>query len=96
VDPYDQDLIDFALMVDMGFFTLTESHYQMTIPHGLGLQGVKKAHLKLAETKDAEWIHPERHLVLIAHEKLKEVRRQLVAMSRSDRARRRLDLLPAK
>jgi hypothetical protein len=32
VDPCDQDLIDFALMVDMGFFTLTESRYQIAIP----------------------------------------------------------------
>ena len=93
VDPCDQDLIDFALMVDMGFFTLTECRYQITIPCGLDLQNVKRAHLKLVETEDDEWNHPERHILLVAHEELKEARRQLHEMNQSKRLRQRLVFL---
>ena len=54
------ELVDFVLMVEMGFFVLTGDRYQMTLPPNLNKEKVKQAHLKLAETEDEEWIHPER------------------------------------
>jgi hypothetical protein len=53
----------FVMMVAMGFFTFSNSRYQMTIPSGLTEMQVKHAILKLAQTEDAEFmLHPE-HLV---------------------------------
>jgi hypothetical protein len=59
IDTASQELIDFVLMAEMGFFSLTGERYQMTLPSDLDAPKVKKAHLKLADTEDDEWIHPE-------------------------------------
>jgi hypothetical protein len=45
------------------------------------------------KTEDDEWIHPERHILLVAHEELKEARRQLHEMNQSKRLRQRLVFL---
>jgi hypothetical protein len=63
LDPASEDLIDFVLMSEMGFFSLTGERYQMTSPSHLDANKVKQAHIKLAETEDEEWIHPERLVV---------------------------------
>ena len=61
------DLIEFVLMAEMGFFTLTGDRYQMTTPSNLDMDKVKRAHLKLARTEDENWIHPERLVVDIPY-----------------------------
>ena len=43
-DPAESaDLLDFALMAEMGFFTLTGDRYQMTVPTKLDMDLVKQA-----------------------------------------------------
>src|SRR6266480_4670901 len=56
IDPYSEDLTDFVLMAEMGFFVLTGDRYQMTLPPDLKIDMVKQAHLKLAATEDEDWI----------------------------------------
>lgn len=63
LDPASEDLIDFVLMSEMGFFSLTGERYQMTSPSHLDANKIKQAYIKLAETEDEEWIHPERLVV---------------------------------
>jgi hypothetical protein len=63
VDYESEDLIEFCLMAEMGFFTRTADRYQMTLPTKLDLDCVKQAHLKLMAAEDGERIHPE-HLVV--------------------------------
>jgi hypothetical protein len=53
------DMIEFAIMVEMGFFALCGDHYQMILPPTLDINTVKKAHIKLARTDDHDGIHPE-------------------------------------
>ncbi len=65
IETGSEDLIEFALMTEMGFFTLNGERYKMTVPPVLDMQTVKNAHLKLAETEDDDWIHPEQ-LVAVA------------------------------
>ncbi len=65
VDYESEDLIEFSLMTEMGFFTRTGDRYQMTLPTKLDLDCVKQAHLKLMAAEDDEWIHPERLVVTI-------------------------------
>src|SRR5262249_23143367 len=77
LDHGSEDLIDFALMADMGFFTLTGDHYQMTLPQKLDLDTVKQAHLKLARTEDEEWIHPEWFLTDLPYSQVKRYQRLL-------------------
>ena len=54
-----EELLEFVLMVEMGFFVPTGDHYQMTLPQHLDLDSIKQAYLRLAATNDADWIHPE-------------------------------------
>jgi hypothetical protein len=63
IAPDSVDLTEFILMAEMGFFTLTGDRYQMTLPTKLDMNRIKRAHLKLAETEDEDWIHPERLVV---------------------------------
>jgi hypothetical protein len=58
-----EDVNDFCLMVQMGFFVLTGDRYQMVLPQNLDVERVKQAHLTLAETEDDDWIHPDRLIV---------------------------------
>ena len=55
-----EDVNDFRLMVQMGFFVLTGNRYQMVLPQNLDVERVKQAHLTLAETEDEDWIHRDR------------------------------------
>ena len=63
IDFASEDVNDFCLMVQMGFFILTGDRYQMVLPQNLDMERVKQAHLKLAATDDVDWIHPERLIV---------------------------------
>lgn len=56
-------LLDFVLMSEMGFFLPTGDRYQMVQPTKLDIDNVKRAHLKLAATEGADWVHPERLIV---------------------------------
>jgi hypothetical protein len=57
IDADSEDLIEFVLMAEMGFFTLTVDRYQMTLSTKLDMDRVKQAHLKLAGTEGPEeWI----------------------------------------
>jgi hypothetical protein len=51
---------EFAMMVDMGFFTLRCGRYRMNLPKRLNVEVVKSAALKLTRTEDREHLlHPE-------------------------------------
>ena len=88
------DLIDFVLMIEMGFFTQTGNCYQMTLPSRLNLNKVKQAHLKLAATEDDEGIiHPERFIVTMWYFEAKKCQRSLRNMSEEARLASRADRL---
>jgi hypothetical protein len=63
IDPNSEELNEFVLMLEMGFFTITGERYQMALPSKLDLEVVTRACCKLANTEDEEWIHPE-HLAV--------------------------------
>jgi hypothetical protein len=88
-----EELADFALMAEMGFFTLTGSRYQMTLPANLRTDKVKQAHLKLAATDDEEWIHPERLIVAMPWSEAKNYQRLLGQMNQNQRLADRRALL---
>jgi hypothetical protein len=88
-----EDLVDFVLMVEMGFFTLTGDRYQMTVPTKLGMDLVKQAHLKLAGTEDEEWIHPERFVIDMSRERAIKFQRLLRDMDQDQRLADRRALL---
>ena len=79
------DFIDFALMAEMGFFTLTGDRYQMTVPEDLNLARVKAAHLTLAATDDDEWIHPERIVISMPYAQATEYQRLLSEITQDQR-----------
>ena len=90
---YTTDLLDFVLMAEMGFFIVTGDRYQMTLPSNLAMDTVKEAHLKLAATKDEEWIHPERLIMSMPCSQAKKYQRLLGAMSQDQRLADRRALL---
>jgi hypothetical protein len=92
VDAFD-DLSDFVLMAKMGFFTRTGDRYQMTLAPNLAMDTVKEAHLKLAETEDEDWIHPERLVVSIAYPYAHKCQHLLRKMSQDQRLADRRALL---
>jgi hypothetical protein len=93
VDPASEDMIDFVLMSEMGFFSLTGERYQMTSPSRLDVNKVKHAHIKLAETEDEEWIHPERLVVDMPCSRAKMFEQLLGKMDQSHRLADRQALL---
>jgi len=88
-----EDLIDFVLMAEMGFFTLTGDRYQMTMPPNLDMDRVVKAHLKLAGTCDDDWSHPEQLVVGISCARAKKYQRLLRHMNQGERLANRRALL---
>jgi hypothetical protein len=91
IDFASEDVNDFCLMVQMGFFVLTGNRYQMVIPQKLDVDRVKQAHLALAETEDRDWIHPERLIVAMPHAEATQFQRLLGEMNQDHRlADRRL------
>jgi hypothetical protein len=93
IGPDSSDLLDFVLMVEMGFFTLTGDRYQMTVPTKLDMDLVKLAHLKLAGTEDADWIHPERLVVDMSRPRAIKFQRLLRDMDQDQRLADRRALL---
>ena len=87
------DLVDFVLMVEMGFFTLTGDRYQTTLPRNLDMDSVKQAHLKLAGTEDEDWIHPERLCVDVPYSHAATYQRLLRTMNQDQRLADRQALL---
>ena len=63
IDYGSWDIMEFVLMVEMGFFALTGDRYQMILPAKLDMDLVKQAHLKLARTEDDDWVHFEQLVV---------------------------------
>ncbi len=50
----------FAVMAEIGFFTLTGDRYQMTVPKHITGRKIEKALLRIASTEDeAFYMHPE-------------------------------------
>jgi hypothetical protein len=91
IDFASEDVNDFCLMVQMGFFVLTGDRYQMMLPQHLDVERVKQAHLTLAETEDEDWIHPERLIAAMPHAKATQFQRLLGEMNQDQRlADRRL------
>jgi hypothetical protein len=93
LDSESADLLDFVLMVEMGFFTLTGDRYQMTLPTKLDGDLVKQAHLKLVGTEDEDWIHPERLVVDMPRTRAIEFQRFLGEMDPGQRLADRRALL---
>ena len=95
IDPTtDADfLVDFVLMVEMGFFVLTGERYQMTLPPNLGMDRVKQAHLKLAAREAVYWIYPERLIVDMPYSKAKNYQSLLSKMNQGQRLADRRALL---
>ena len=86
-----EDVNDFCLMVQMGFFILTGDRYQMVLPQNLDMERVKQAHLKLAATDDEDWIHPERLIVAMPNARATQFQCLLREMNQDQRlADRRL------
>jgi hypothetical protein len=92
-DSSSAQLLYFVLMAEMGFFVQTGNRYQMTVPEKLDIDIVKQAHLKLAETEDENWIHPERFAVDLPFPQAKMYQRQLREMSEDQRLADRRALL---
>jgi hypothetical protein len=86
-------MIDFVLMSEMGFFSLTGERYQMTLPSLLDVNKVKQAHIKLAETEDEEWIHPERLVADMPYSRAEMFQQLLGKMNQSHRLADRYALL---
>ena len=84
----DEDLIEFAVMAEMGFFTLTGDRYQVTIPEKLNLKIVVTAHLKLATTDDLEDL-----VVAMPSSKAAWLQRSLSAIDQAQRVADRRALL---
>ena len=88
VDTDSEDLIDFALMAEMGFFALTGNRYQMILPPNLDMDTVKQAHLAETPTDLARKVRIEdrdstvdsMYLRIIVHDN--EHMGQLVAYAR--------------
>jgi hypothetical protein len=93
LDPTLEELIDFVLMAEMGFFSLTGERYQMTSPSNVDVSKVKQAHIKLAETEDEEWIHPERLVVDMPYSRATMFQQRLGKMNQSHRLADRHALL---
>ena len=87
------DLNEFALMVEMGFFNLTGDRYQMTVPENLDLKRVKEAHLRLAATEDEDGIHPEKLVVGMPRSQARRYERLLSSMNQDQRLADRRALL---
>ncbi len=92
-DADSNEHIDFVTMVEMGFFTLTGDRYQITLPTTLDLATIKKAHLKLAETEDEDWIHPERLFVDMPKSQAETYQRVLGKIGQAQRLADRKALL---
>jgi len=88
-----EDLMDFALMVEMGFFILTGDRYQMTVPAKMDVDTVKDALRKLAETEDEDWVHPEQLVVAMPKSRGKKYQHLLGNMTEAQRLADRKALL---
>jgi hypothetical protein len=93
IDVESEDLLDFVLMAEMGFFELTGDRYQMILPSNLAIERVKQAHLKLAATEDEEWVHPERLIVCMPRSHARRYQRLLRNMNQDQRLADRSALL---
>jgi len=87
------DLIEFILMTEMGFFARTGDRYEMTAPSNFDIDRVKQAHLKLAQTEDEDWIHPERMVVGMPYARAEKYQRLLSDMNQDQRLADRRALL---
>ena len=93
IEAGSEDLTDFSLMVEMGFFSLTGDRYQMTVPESLDLKRVKQAHLRLAATDDEGWIHPERLVAGVPRLRARRYESLLGSMNQDQRLADRRALL---
>jgi hypothetical protein len=58
--------VEFAMMVQLGFFTLASGSYRMTVPESVTLKQVQQAALKVASTEaDGDGAKPERLLHIL-------------------------------
>ena len=88
-----EDLLDFVLMAEMGFFVPTGNRYQMTLPANLDMDRVKEAHLKLARTEDENWIHPEELIESMPYSDARKYQHLLRNMNQDQRLADRRALL---
>jgi hypothetical protein len=76
-------MTELALMIELGFFTLTGSRYQMTLPsREVDVEAVWAAVLKIVETEDEEClVHPEHFISAMRRADAEEWVRRLSDMS---------------
>jgi len=88
-----EDIIDFVLMANMGFFALTGDRYQMILPPKLDVDTVKQAHLNLALTDDGDWVHPEWFVTDLPYSQVKRYQHLLSKKAEDERLSHREALL---
>jgi hypothetical protein len=90
------DLLEFAIMAELGFYTVTGSRYQVTIPTHLDFDKVKAAVLKLAETEDEHFMaYPERFVTTMPRTEAQAWQQRLSDMNEDHRCSDRALLLGA-
>jgi hypothetical protein len=74
----------FAVMVDLGFFRLNGSRYQMTIPNKISGSRIEAALLRLADTEDQEsFLYPEHLVAILRKADAQEIEETLKSLPRS-------------
>lgn len=74
-------IIEFAMMVELGFFALSGGSYRMTVPDSVTTEGVRRAALKVASTKaGAEAVQPESLLHTLPQAEAEAARRTRLAL----------------
>jgi hypothetical protein len=79
--------IEFAMMVQLGFFVLRERSYQMTVPETVTLEKVQQAALSVSSTEEAaedglEIVQPEHLLHTLTEFEAQAWRSRLIEMRR--------------
>jgi hypothetical protein len=75
-------MLEFVMMTELGFLTLTGDRYQITIPaREPDIDGVRAAALKLAKTRDEDsTAYPEHFITAMPHIEAKQWQRRLSLM----------------
>jgi len=97
IDLASMDVEEFAIMVGMGFFVLTGRRYQMVVPTKMGINKLKRAALRLADTEDDNYdLHPEHILATMPDAEAKSWQVRLRGMDEDHRCADRILALSAK
>jgi hypothetical protein len=77
----DLDNMEFAPMVDLGFFELTGSHYRMTVPTAVTDAKMRAALLRYTQTEDEQYLlHPDDLIATMTYSDAKTQENRLRAL----------------